>query len=110
MEGEERKKERKEGRADAGPAMGRSINQALSMGYGIYREQPNAMAINQGLECQLYQYPSCTVMFSHKETHTPQNNTRTFLCFHAKSAVRVECRGSSLTLISFLRLKLGRTQ
>lgn len=44
-----------------------SINQELSMGDGIYREQPNAMAINQGLECQLYQYP---LQHGYVDTHT----------------------------------------
>ena len=55
---EEGWKERKEKKGRRWACNGQtSINQALSMGYGIYREQPNAMAINQGLECQLYQYP-----------------------------------------------------
>lgn len=47
-----------------------SINRALSMGYGIYREQPNAMAINQGLEGQLYQCPKYTTMVTRTESNT----------------------------------------
>lgn len=54
----EERRERRKGKGRCWACNGQtSINQALSMGYGIYKEQPNAMAINQGLECQLYQYP-----------------------------------------------------
>lgn len=79
----EGRRERKE-RDNAGTCNGQtSINQALSMGYGIYREQPNAMAINQGLECQLYQYPlqhyrcSCAGE-QHTHTHTPEKTPKNY--------------------------------
>lgn len=94
--GKEREEERKEGE-ERKEKKGRcstcdgqtSINQALSMGYGIYREQPNAMAINQGLECQLYQYPTYPVVHTERNTkkkHTSKQ-TYTFVCFQGKNTM-----------------------
>lgn len=96
-EGEKRrgKRRRREEKRESKERKGRrwacngqtSINQALSMGYGIYREQPNAMAINQGVECQLYQYPlyMVTVALVHteikKHTHTHLGRDQHFSLF-----------------------------
>lgn len=85
------------------------------MGYGIYREQPNAMAINQGFECQLYQYPLYTVMGAlvhtekkilHTHTHLKIDLYFSLFSWEQHYVDEVLC----LTLILFRCLKLGRTQ
>lgn len=78
------------------------------MGCGIYREQPNAIAINQGLECQLYQYLLFTDMSARrKKPARSSKHGRAFLPFR-EDHYGHGARGLSLTSAQYLRLKVGR--
>lgn len=92
------------------------------MGYGIYPEQANATAINQGLEGQLYQCPWCTTTVTHTKKDTrvliqtvrhknrtkPPPSIQTIPHFQGKEP----CvnRHPPQTSIFTLRLKLGRSE